>query len=306
MKIYDSIEQLIGNTPLLKLKGYEKAVGCKGNILAKLECFNPAGSAKDRAAKYMLDGATEKGLLNSETVVIEPTSGNTGIALAAICSSRGIRTILTMPESMSVERRRLLAAYGAEIILTPANLGMQGAVAEAERLHSEIENSIIAGQFYNPDNPKAHYYTTGPEIWQDCERKIDILVAGIGTGGTISGTGKYLKEMDQNIKVFGVEPESSPLISKGVASSHKIQGIGANFIPENFYKDICDGVITISDDDAINAMKTVAKTDGVLVGISSGAALFGAKKILDLPENKGKTVVVILPDTGERYLSAVE
>ena len=295
MKIFDSVSQLIGGTPLLKLNNLSKKLGLNTPIIAKLEAFNPAGSAKDRVALSILNDAEEKGILKADTVIIEPTSGNTGIGLAALCSERGYRLILTMPETMSIERRNLLKAYGAEIVLTEGSLGMTGAVLK--------ENSFIAGQFTNPANPNAHYTTTGPEIWEDTDGKIDIFVAGIGTGGTISGVGKYLKAKNPNIKIVGVEPSSSPLLTKGIASSHKIQGIGANFVPEVLDKSVIDEIITVSDDDALKTGKEMARSEGFLVGISSGAALFAAKELLQKPENKGKMIVALLADSGERYLS---
>ncbi len=303
MKIFENVSQLIGGTPLLKLNNLSKKLGLNTPIIAKLEAFNPAGSAKDRVALSILNDAEEKGILKAYTVIIEPTSGNTGIGLAALCSERGYRLILTMPETMSIERRNLLKAYGAEIVLTEGSLGMTGAVLKAQELNKEIENSFIAGQFTNPANPAAHYTTTGPEIWEDTDGKIDIFVAGIGTGGTISGVGKYLKAKNPNIKIVGVEPSSSPLLTKGVASSHKIQGIGANFVPEVLDKSVIDEIITVSDADALKTGKEMARSEGFLVGISSGAALFAAKELLQKPENKGKMIVALLADSGERYLS---
>ena len=303
MKIFDSVSQLIGSTPLLKLNNLSKKLGLNTPIIAKLEAFNPAGSSKDRVALSILNDAEEKGVLKPDTVIIEPTSGNTGIGLAAICSERGYHLILTMPETMSIERRNLLKAYGAEIILTEGSLGMTGAVKKAEELNKEIDNSFIAGQFTNPANPAAHINATGPEIWKDTDGKIDIFVAGIGTGGTITGVGKYLKDKNPNIKIIGVEPASSPLLTKGVAGSHKIQGIGANFVPEVLDKSVIDEIIAVADDDALKTGKEMARSEGFLVGISSGAALFAAKQILERDENKGKTVVALLADSGERYLS---
>ncbi|MBR6572256.1 MAG: cysteine synthase A [Clostridia bacterium] len=303
MKIFESVSQLIGGTPLLKLNNLSKKLSLDTPIIAKLEAFNPAGSSKDRVALSILNDAEKKGVLTPDTVIIEPTSGNTGIGLAAICSERGYRLILTMPETMSVERRNLLKAYGAEIILTDGSLGMTGAVKKAEELNKEIDNSFIAGQFTNPANPAAHINTTGPEIWQDTDGKIDIFVAGIGTGGTITGVGKYLKSKNPNIKIIGVEPASSPLLTKGVAGGHKIQGIGANFVPEVLDKSVIDEIIIVADNDALKLGKEMARNEGFLVGISSGATLVAAKEILERPENKGKMVVALLPDSGERYLS---
>lgn len=303
MKIFESVSQLLGGTPLLKLNNLSEKFSLNTPIIAKLEAFNPAGSSKDRVALSILNDAEEKGILKPDTVIIEPTSGNTGIGLASICAARGYRLILTMPETMSVERINLLKAYGAEIILTDGSLGMTGAVKKAEELNKEIENSFIAGQFTNPANSDAHYTTTGPEIWQDTDGKIDIFVAGIGTGGTITGVGKYLKAKNPNIKIIGVEPASSPLLTKGVAGGHKIQGIGANFVPEVLDKSVIDEIIAVADDDALKTGKEMARSEGFLVGISSGAALFAAKQILERDENKGKTVVALLADSGERYLS---
>lgn len=301
--IYNSITDLIGKTPLMKLANIEKEFNSKAKIVAKLELFNPAGSAKDRVAKAMIEDAEEKGILKKGAVIIEPTSGNTGIGLAAVGIAKGYRVILTMPDTMSVERINLIKAYGAEVILTEGAKGMTGAIEKAELLHREIPGSIIAGQFINPANPLAHYKTTGPEIWQDTEGKVDIFVAGIGTGGTVSGTGRYLKEKNPDIKIVGVEPASSPFITEGKAGAHKIQGIGAGFIPENLDLNVVDEVITITNEDALKTGKLIAKKEGILVGISSGAALYGAKILADRPENEGKTIVVLLPDSGERYLS---
>ena len=295
MKIYKNVTELIGRTPLMEIKN--------GSILAKLEFFNPAGSIKDRAAFEMIDDAEKKGLLKTNSVIIEPTSGNTGIGLASICASKGYKIILTMPETMSVERRNLLAAYGAEIVLTDGTKGMNGAVEKAKELAKEIENSFIAGQFENPANPQAHINTTGPEIWNDTDGKVDILVACVGTGGTITGTGKYLKSKNPDIKIIAVEPEGSPLLSKGIAGAHKIQGIGANFIPEILDKNIYDEIITVSDENALKTGKEIARSEGILVGISSGACVYAASEISKRPENKDKVIVAILPDTGERYLS---
>jgi len=301
--IYKQITELVGKTPLMELCNYEKENNLEAKIIAKLECMNPAGSSKDRIAVKMIEEAEKKGLLKEGSVIIEPTSGNTGIGLASAAAAKGYKVILTMPDTMSVERRNLLKAYGAEIVLTEGSLGMNGAVAKAEELKASHEGSFIPGQFVNPDNPKAHYETTGPEIWEDTERQIDIFVAGIGTGGTISGTGKYLKEKNPQIKIVGIEPASSPLITEGRSGSHKLQGIGANFIPDTFDKNICDEIITIEAEDAFIAGRTLATKEGFLVGISSGAALHGAKILAQRPENKGKTIVVLLPDSGERYLS---
>ena len=295
MKIYKNVTELIGRTPLMQIKN--------GSILAKLEFFNPAGSIKDRAAFEMIDNAEKKGLLKPNSVIIEPTSGNTGIGLASICAAKGYKIILTMPDTMSIERRNLLKAYGAEIVLTDGKKGMNGAVEKAKELAKEIENSFIAGQFENPANPQAHINTTGPEIWEDTDGKIDILVACVGTGGTITGTGKYLKSKNPQIKVIAVEPENSPLLSKGFSGAHKIQGIGANFIPEILDKEIYDEIITVSDENALQTGKEIARCEGILVGISSGACVYAASELSKRPENKDKIIVAILPDTGERYLS---
>lgn len=302
MKVYKNISELIGHTPLLDITDiFNKDNNAK--ILAKLECFNPAGSIKDRAALSMIEEAENKGILKADSVVIEPTSGNTGIGLCAVCASRGYKVILTMPETMSIERRKLLAAYGAEIILTEGCLGMAGAVKKAEELAKEYKNSFIPSQFENSANPYAHYSTTGPEIFEDTDGKVDILIACIGTGGTLSGTGKYLKEKNPNLKVIAVEPYDSPLLTEGTSGPHKIQGIGANFVPKNLDKSVYDDVMTIKTEEAYDACRKLAKGAGVLVGISSGAAVYIANKLSKLPENKGKTIVAILPDTGERYLS---
>ncbi len=297
MKIHESIADTVGKTPLVKLSRFFS----QGNLIAKLESFNPAGSAKDRVAAEMIGDAEKRGILKSGSVIIEPTSGNTGIGLAAVGASKGYKVILTMPDTMSVERRRLLAAYGAEIVLTDGKLGMAGAIAEAERIAAEHENSFIAGQFDNPSNPDAHYKTTGPEIWEDTDGKVDIFVAGIGTGGTLSGTGKYLKEKNPDIKIVGIEPSSSPLITEGKSGPHGLQGIGANFVPKNYDASICDEVVTVSEDDAFATARELSRKEGILSGISSGAALFAASRIA--AENPDKTVVVLLPDSGERYLS---
>ncbi len=299
----EKVYELIGNTPLLKVNNYIKNNNINANIYAKLECFNPAGSIKDRAALYMLKEAEKRGEINKETVIIEPTSGNTGIGLASIAASKGMKAVFVMPDSMSRERIALLKAYGAEIVLTPGTEGMQGAVDKANELKNEYKNSFIPGQFENPDNPKAHYETTGPEIYNELQGKIDIFVAGIGTGGTLSGCGKFLKENCENIKIIGVEPADSPLISKGKAGPHKIQGIGANFIPDNLNKDIIDEIITVDSENAYIASKMMAVNEGILVGISSGAALYAATLLAEREENKGKNIVVIMPDSGERYMS---
>ncbi len=303
MNIKNNVAELVGNTPLMALNNYKKHLNVNAEILVKLEYFNPAGSVKDRVALNMIEEAEKRGILQKGSVIIEPTSGNTGIGLAAIANAKGYKLILTMPDSMSIERRKLLKAYGAEIVLTEGKLGMQGAVDKATELKAQYENSFIAGQFYNPDNPEAHYKTTGPEIWRDTEGKVDILVAAFGTGGAVSGTGKYLKEKNPDIKVIGVEPDDSPLVTKGTAGPHKIQGIGANFIPDNLDLKVIDEFVTATTEEAYSALRDLAKLEGVLVGISSGAALSAAKKIANRPENTGKTIVVILPDTGERYLS---
>lgn len=302
-KIYKQITDLIGHTPLLELVNYEKSHNLQAVILAKLEYFNPAGSVKDRIAKAMIDDAEKQGKINSDTVIIEPTSGSTGIGLAAVAASRGYRLIITMPETMSIERRNLLKAYGAELVLTDGAAGMTGAIKKAEELSEEIPNSFIPGQFTNPANPAYHKKTTGPEIWEDTDGKADIFVAGVGTGGTVSGVGAYLKSKDPNIKIVAAEPASSPVLSGGKAGPHKIQGIGAGFIPETLNTEIYDEVITVENDDAFKTGKELARGDGVLVGISSGAAVWAAAELAKRPENKGKTIVALLPDTGERYLS---
>lgn len=302
MKIYKNISELIGHTPLLDISEiFDK--NKNATLLAKLECMNPAGSTKDRAALSMIQNAESKGLLNKNSIIIEPTSGNTGIGLCAVCASRGYKVILTMPETMSIERRKLLSAYGAEIVLTDGSLGMDGAVKKAIELSEKYPDSFIPSQFENPANPLAHYSTTGPEIYEDTDGKIDILVACVGTGGTLSGTGKYLKEKNPHIEVVAVEPFDSPLLTEGKSGPHKIQGIGANFVPENLDKTVYDKVITIKTEEAYSASRTMAKKSGLLVGISSGAAVYVASTLASLPENKGKTIVAILPDTGERYLS---
>ena len=303
MAVFKKVTDLIGGTPLMELTNYEKAHNLQAKILAKLEYFNPAGSVKDRVAKAMIEDAEQKGLLKEGSVIIEPTSGNTGIGLASIAASRGYRIILTMPETMSVERRNLLKAYGAELVLTEGALGMKGAIAKAEELAKEIANSFIPAQFDNPANPAVHRATTGPEIWKDTEGKVDFLVAGIGTGGTITGTGEYLKDKNPNIKVVAVEPATSPVLSKGVGGAHKIQGIGAGFVPKVLNTGIYDEIITVENEDAFAAGREMGKTEGVLVGISAGAALWAATEIAKRKENAGKTIVVIFPDTGDRYLS---
>ncbi len=303
MNIKNNVAELVGNTPLMAVENFSRQEAINARILVKLEYFNPAGSVKDRVALNMIEEAETRGELTPDSVIIEPTSGNTGIGLAAIANSKGYKLILTMPDSMSVERRRLLSAYGAEIVLTEGRLGMQGAVDKANELKANYKNSFIAGQFENPDNPDAHYRTTGPEIWRDTDGKVDVVVSCFGTGGTISGVGKYLKEQNPNIKIIGVEPADSPLVSKGKAGPHKIQGIGANFIPENLKRDVIDDIVTVSTKEAYSAVRDLAKLEGVLVGISSGAALSVAKKLAQAPENRGKIIVAILPDTGERYLS---
>lgn len=303
MKICKNITELIGNTPLMELENFGKLNNLKATLLTKLELFNPAGSVKDRVALAMLSDAEKQGLIKEGSVIIEPTSGNTGIGLAAVAAVRGYRVILTMPDTMSVERRNLLSAYGAEIVLTEGAKGMTGAVEKAEELAKEIEGSFIPGQFVNPENPKVHFDTTGPEIWNDTDGTVDIFVAGIGTGGTLSGTGKYLKSKNPDIKIVGVEPASSPLLTEGRAGAHGLQGIGANFVPETLDTDIYDEVITITEEQAYEAGRTLAKTEGILVGISAGAAVSAAVILAKRPENKGKTIVALLPDTGDRYLS---
>ena len=301
--IYTSADQLIGKTPLLELTHMEKAHDLKAKIVAKLEYFNPAGSVKDRIAKAMIDDAEAKGLLKAGSVIIEPTSGNTGIGLASVAAARGYRIIIVMPETMSVERRQLMKAYGAELVLTEGAKGMKGAIAKADELAKEIPNSFVAGQFVNPANPKAHYETTGPEIWADTDGKVDFFVAGVGTGGTITGTGKFLKEKNPAVKVVAVEPKTSAVLSTGIAGSHKIQGIGAGFVPDVLDTKIYDEIIPVDNDDAFAVGKEMGHREGVLVGISSGAALWAAIELAKRPENAGKTIVVLLPDTGDRYLS---
>lgn len=301
--IKNGFTDLVGNTPIVRLNNLIKKDGLKADILAKLEYFNPAGSVKDRIAKEMILDAMNKGLINENTTLIEPTSGNTGIGLSAVATSLGLKIIITMPETMSVERRNLMKAYGAELVLTPGSEGMKGAIAKAKELASTIDNSFIPGQFENPANPAAHYQTTGPEIYQQTDGKVDIFVAGVGTGGTISGIGKYLKEKNPDVKVVAVEPASSPVLSQGKAGAHKIQGIGAGFVPDTLNTDIYDEVITVENDDAFATGKEIAKIEGILVGISSGAALHAAKVLANREENQGKTIVVLLPDGGDRYLS---
>lgn len=303
MKIYHQATELIGNTPLMELGNYEQSHHLNATILAKLEYFNPAGSVKDRIAKAMLDDAEEKGLLKKDSVIIEPTSGNTGIGLASVAAARGYRIILTMPETMSVERRTLLKAYGAELVLTEGAKGMKGAIAKADELAKEIPNSFIPGQFVNPANPAAHYRTTGPEIWRDTDGKVDIFVAGVGTGGTLTGVGKYLKEQNPNVKIVAVEPATSPVLSKGVSGAHKIQGIGAGFVPDTLDTTVYDEIIPVENEDAFTTGREVARKEGVLVGISAGAALHAATVLAQRPENKDKIIVVLFPDTGDRYLS---
>lgn len=303
MAIKKSITELVGNTPLLELTHIEAEENIQATLLAKLESFNPAGSVKDRVAKAIIEDAEKTGRLKKGSVIIEPTSGNTGIGLASVATAKGYRTIIVMPETMSNERKMLIKAYGAELVLTEGSKGMKGASDKAEELSKEISNSIIAGQFTNPINPKMHYDTTGPEIWADTEGKVDYFVAGVGTGGTLSGVGKYLKEQNPNVKVIAVEPETSPLLSKGQAGPHKIQGIGANFVPETLDKEIYDEIIAVPNDEAILTARKAAKQEGFLIGISSGAALWAGKQLAARPENKGKNIVVIFPDGGERYLS---
>lgn len=303
MKINSSILDLVGGTPLVELTNYEKRHDLQARVVGKVEFFNPAGSVKDRIAKAMLDDAEAKGLISEGAVIIEPTSGNTGIGLSAAAAARGYKVILTMPETMSVERRNLLKAYGAQVVLTDGSKGMTGAIAKAEELAKETPNSFIPGQFVNPANPQAHINSTGPEIWDDTDGKVDIFVAGVGTGGTLSGVGKYLKSKNPNVKVVAVEPATSPVLSQGKAGPHKIQGIGAGFVPDTLDTSIYDEIITIENEEAFEAGREIAKGDGILVGISSGAAIAAAAKLAQRPENKGKLIVALLPDTGERYLS---
>ena len=303
MKVFEKVTDTIGHTPLVELKNLEKEFGLKARIIAKVESFNPAGSVKDRIAKAMIEEAEAKGLINKDTVLVEPTSGNTGIGLSMVAASKGLRIILTMPETMSVERRNLLKAYGAELVLTEGSKGMKGAIAKAEELLKEIPNAFMPSQFTNPANPAIHYRTTGPEIFQDLDGHLDFFVAGVGTGGTISGTGKYLKEKKPDVKVVAVEPATSPVLSKGTPGPHKIQGIGAGFVPETLDTSIYDEIIPVNNEDAFATGKLSARKEGLLVGISSGAAIFAAITLAKRPENEGKTIVVLLPDTGERYLS---
>ena len=303
MKIYEKVTDLIGNTPLVHLANYEKNRALEAKILAKLEYFNPAGSVKDRIAKAMLDDAEQKGILKKGAVIIEPTSGNTGIGLASVAAARGYRLILTMPETMSVERRNLLRAYGAELVLTEGAKGMKGAIEKAKELAADTENSFIPGQFENQANPQAHRETTGPEIWRDTDGTVDIFVAGVGTGGTITGVGEYLKSQNPAVKVVAVEPATSPVLSKGTPGPHKIQGIGAGFVPDTLNTAVYDEIIPVENEDAFATGKAIAKEEGVLVGISSGAAVFAATELAKRPENRGKNIVVLLPDTGDRYLS---
>jgi cysteine synthase A len=303
MAIYKTIDELVGKTPLLELTHIEKEENINATILAKLEAFNPAGSVKDRVAKAIIEDAEATGRLTEGSVIIEPTSGNTGIGISSVATAKGYRTIIVMPETMSAERKQLIKAYGAELVLTEGSKGMKGATDKAEELHKEIPNSIIAGQFTNPVNPKIHYNTTGPEIWEDTQGKVDIFVAGVGTGGTLSGVGKYLKEKNPDVKVVAVEPATSPLLSEGKAGPHKIQGIGANFVPDTLNREIYDEIITVQNDDAILTARKAATQEGFLIGISAGAALWAGKTLAARPENAGKNIVVVFPDGGERYLS---
>ncbi|OUO86895.1 cysteine synthase A [Rubneribacter badeniensis] len=303
MTVYASVAELIGNTPLVELANYEKNHGLKARIVGKVESFNPAGSIKDRIAKAMIDDALARGVIDEDTVLIEPTSGNTGIGLAALAAARGMRLIIAMPETMSVERRNLMKAYGAELVLTDGALGMKGAIARADELAAEIPNSFIVGQFTNPANPAVHEATTGPEIWEATGGDVDVFVAGVGTGGTVSGTGAYLKRMNPDVQVVAVEPVASPVLSEGRAGAHKIQGIGAGFVPDTLDTAVYDEVIAIADEDAFATGRELAAKEGLLVGISSGAAVAAARQVAERPENEGKTIVVILPDTGERYLT---
>lgn len=302
-KVYTSVTELIGKTPLIELKNIEKKNSLNATVVAKLEYFNPAGSVKDRIAKAMIEDAEAKGVLKEGATIIEPTSGNTGIGLASVATAKGYRTILTMPETMSIERRNLLKAYGAEIVLTDGSKGMSGAIAKAEELKNEIDGAVILGQFVNPANPETHFKTTGPEIWADTEGKVDIFVAGVGTGGTLSGTGKYLKSQNPDVKVVAVEPETSPVLSEGHGGPHKIQGIGAGFVPETLDTQVYDEIVKVPNEAAFETANSIAKTEGILVGISSGASLWAALQLAQRPENAGKTIVAIFPDTGERYLS---
>lgn len=303
MTIYKNVTELIGNTPVVELSKLEKQEGLKAQLLAKVEFFNPAGSVKDRIAKRMIEKAEEQGLLKEGATIIEPTSGNTGIGLASVCASKGYKAIFTMPETMSVERRNLLKAYGAKIVLTPGAQGMKGAIAKAKELQESTPNSLIPSQFTNSENPQAHYETTGPELWEQTDGKIDIFVAGVGTGGTISGTGKYLKEKNPNIKIVAVEPEGSPVLSQGKAGPHGIQGIGAGFVPDTLNTQIYDEIVTVTNENAYNTGRAIAQKEGLLVGISSGASVYAAIQLAKRPENEGKRIVALMPDTGERYLS---
>lgn len=302
-KVYKSVTELIGRTPLMELKNIEKENSLNATVVAKLEYFNPAGSVKDRVAKVMIEDAEAKGILKDGATIIEPTSGNTGIGIASVATAKGYKTILTMPETMSVERKNLLKAYGAEIVLTDGSKGMSGAIAKADELKNEIDGAVILGQFVNPANPMAHFNTTGPEIWEDTDGKVDIFVAGVGTGGTLSGTGKYLKTQNPNVKVVAVEPETSPVLSEGHGGPHKIQGIGAGFVPETLDTQLYDEIVKVPNEAALETANIIAKAEGILVGISSGAALWAALQLAQRPENAGKTIVAIFPDTGERYLS---
>ena len=302
-KVYGSVTELIGRTPLIELKNTEKKFELNATVVAKLEYFNPAGSVKDRIAKAMIEDAEARGVLKEGATIIEPTSGNTGIGLASVATAKGYKTILTMPETMSIERRNLLKAYGAEIVLTDGSKGMSGAIARAEELKNEIDGAVILGQFVNPANPETHFNTTGPEIWQDTDGKVDIFVAGVGTGGTLSGTGRYLKSQNPNVRVVAVEPETSPVLSEGHGGPHKIQGIGAGFVPETLDTRVYDEIVKVPNEAAFETANAIAKTEGILVGISSGASLWAALQLAKRPENAGKTIVAIFPDTGERYLS---
>lgn len=302
-KVYTSVTELIGKTPLIELKNIEKKNSLNATVVAKLEYFNPAGSVKDRIAKAMIEDAEAKGILKEGATIIEPTSGNTGIGLASVATAKGYRTILTMPETMSIERRNLLKAYGAEIVLTDGSKGMSGAIAKADELKNEIDGAVILGQFVNPANPETHFKTTGPEIWEDTDGKVDIFVAGVGTGGTLSGTGKYLKSQNPDVKVVAVEPETSPVLSEGHGGPHKIQGIGAGFVPDTLDTQVYDEIVKVPNEAAFETANSIAKTEGILVGISSGASLWAALQLAQRPENAGKTIVAIFPDTGERYLS---
>lgn len=302
-KIYKSVEELIGKTPLLELTKLEQKLGLKGTLLAKVEALNPGGSAKDRVAKRMVEDAEKAGILKAGATIIEPTSGNTGIGLAVMAAARGYRAIIVMPDTMSMERRLLMTAFGAELVLTEGAKGMAGAIEKAEELAKEIPNSFIPGQFDNPSNPAAHYDTTGPEIWEDTDGKVDIFVAGIGTGGTLTGVGRYLREKNPNVKIIGVEPASSPLLTKGIAGPHGLQGIGANFVPSILDTELYDEVLTVTEEEAYEAGRALARSEGLLAGISAGAAVHGAAEVAKRPENAGKTIVVLLPDTGDRYLS---